>query len=104
MGAAAKKDNNIRVFEIPKRSPDLNVLDYAVWSEVERRMRLQQREMKKEKRETREQFEARLDRVARTLQPSYVKRCVGDLKRRAQLLFEAEGGLFEEGGRSRRPM
>ena len=67
-------------------------------------MRLQEREMKKETRETREQFEARLDRVARTLQPSYVKRCVGDLKRRAQLLFEAEGGLFEEGGRSRRPM
>ena len=29
------------MFEIPKRSPDLSVMDYAIWPEVNRRMRLQ---------------------------------------------------------------
>ena len=59
----------MKVFQIPKRSPDLNVLDYAIWSEVERRMRLEELKMKKGKREPREQFEARLDRVALSLPP-----------------------------------
>ena len=31
------------VLEIPKHSPDLNVMDFAVWAEVEKRMRRQER-------------------------------------------------------------
>ena len=102
-GVEAKRAGKMKVFQIPKRSPDLNVLDYAIWSEGERRMRLEELKMKKGKRETREQFEARLDRVALSLPPSYVKRSICDLKRRSHLLYEAEGGLFE-GGRTRRPL
>ena len=34
-----KKTAKLKVLHIPKRSPELNVLDFAVWSEVERRMR-----------------------------------------------------------------
>ena len=103
LGIAAKKECKMKVFHIPKRSPDLNVLDFAIWAEVERLMRLQERKMK-DKRESRAQFENRLDRTAFALPTTFVKRSIGALKRRCGLLYDAEGGLFEEGGRSRRPL
>ena len=103
VGIAAKKDCKMKVFRIPKRSPDLNVLDFSIWAEVERRMRLQERKMR-DKRENRSKFEERLDRTAFALPSVSVKRSVGALMRRCQLLYDAEGGLFEEGGRSRRPL
>ena len=93
----------MKVFRIPKRPPDLNVLDFSIWAEVERRMRLQERKMR-DKRENRSKFEERLDRTAFALPSVSVKRSVGALMRRCQLLYDAEGGLFEEGGRSRRPL
>ena len=34
-GVAAKAASKLHVFHIPKRSPDLNVMDCAVWAEVE---------------------------------------------------------------------
>ena len=39
-GLKAKRAEKINVFEIPKRSPCLNVCDYALWDEVNRRMML----------------------------------------------------------------
>ena len=104
-GVQAKKDNKLKVFEIPKRSPDLNVLDYAVWSEVEKRMRRAERKMMTGKKETRAQFAHRLDRTAWNLPAAFVNRSIGDLHRRCKLLHAAKGGLFEEGGRrARRPL
>ena len=79
-------------------------MDYAIWSEVERRMRLQERSYPDTKHETRDAFERRLNQVARKLSADFIDRSISDLKRRCELLYEAEGGLFEEGGRARRPM
>ena len=87
---------------IPKRSPDLNVLDYSIWSEVERRLRRQELSWPMNRKETRAQFEQRLNRTALRLPASFINKSVCDLKRRCELLYEAKGGLFEEGGRSRR--
>ena len=39
----AKADLNVQQFQIPCRSPDLNVMDFYVWSEVERRLRTEER-------------------------------------------------------------
>ena len=94
----------MEVFRIPKRSPDLNVLDYAIWSEVERRMRAQEKAWSAEKHETREAFERRLDRTARGLSKTYLDNCIMDLHRRCKRLRDAEGGLFEEGGRRQRAL
>ena len=41
-GLDAKKSGKLTVLKIPKHLPDLNVLDYAHWSEVKQRMRLQE--------------------------------------------------------------
>ena len=54
-GIAAKANAGITVFPIPERSPELNVSDYAVWNEVNKRMRNQEKAWPKGKRETREQ-------------------------------------------------
>lgn len=103
LASAAKKESKMKVLHIPKRSPDLNVLDFAIWSQVERLMRAQERKMK-DKRESRAQFEIRLDRTAFGLTSKFVNCSIGNLQRRCQLLYDAKGGLFEEGGRSRRPL
>jgi len=101
-GIKAKADARIKVFEIPKRSPDLNVLDYAIWAEIGRRMRALERKMKDTRTETRAQFEKRLDSVAKNLPASFINRSIGDMQNRVRKLHEAKGGLFEEGGRSKR--
>ena len=99
-GIAAKKAARIVVFKIPKRSPDLNVLDYAIWARIERLMRLQERKFTESKREDREQFEERLDRTAKALPKAFVNNAIKNLKERFQRCYKAKGGLFEEGGRS----
>ena len=63
-GLKAKSDVGIDAFEIPKRSPQLNVCDYALWTEVERRMRRQEQRFPPTMRESRAAFMARLRRTA----------------------------------------
>ena len=103
-GIAAKKASKLNVFHIPKRSPDLNVLDYSIWSAVERRMRAQEKKWPDSKKETRADFERRLNRTAKNLPKTFIDKSIGDMRRRCDLLLKAKGGLFEEGGRKRRPL
>ena len=79
-------------------------MDYSIWAEIERRLREQESRMPASKRETRQQFEKRLDRTAMSLPSSYIKNTIDDLHKRFQKLYDAKGGLFEEGGRSKRPL
>ena len=81
---------------IPKRSPDLNVLDYSIWSTVETLLRKQERNMKECKTETRHDFIKRLDRTALNLSKETIDNAIGSLRRRSQLLLKARGGLFAE--------
>ena len=46
-GEQAEMKANIVVDSLPKRSPDLNVLNYSSWSEINRRMRAQERSLRK---------------------------------------------------------
>ena len=95
----AKATCKLDVLCLPKRSPDLNVLDYAVWTEVKRRLRSQEERWDDGKRETRAEFELRLDRVAKALPSTFINKSIMDMKRRCDRLYAAEGGLFEEGGK-----
>ena len=103
-GIEAKVASKLTVLKIPRRSPDLNVLDYTIWSEVERRMRLQERAWPASKRETEQEFGKRLDSTAKTLPKSFIVKSISHLHERCQRLHEAKGGLFEEGRRARRPL
>jgi len=97
-GIAAKKEAKITPFEIPKRSPDLNVCDYALWKEVNKRMRLQEKSWPDSKTETRGAFMARLRRTATRLPSSFVDKAIGDMRNRCERLRAAEGYYIEEGG------
>ena len=97
-GQAAKQAAKITTFEIPKRSPSLNVCDYFVWSSVNRRMRERERSWPESKKETRQGFLKRLRETALSTPSHTVRGAVGDMKRRCERLFAAGGGHFEEGG------
>lgn len=98
-GREAKAELRLTTFSIPKRSPDLNPLDFGVWKEVSRRMREQEQHWPEKKTETREAYLKRLSRTARALPAKFINACIADLRRRAQRLYERGGELFEEGGR-----
>ena len=63
-GKKAKKDEKMEPLIIPTRSPDLNVLDYAIWSEVERRIALAGKVIPRRK-----------SRVAHGIQRTHSARC-----------------------------
>ena len=60
--------------------------------------------MKMDKHETRDGFIKRLDRTAFNLPASLISDAIESLHNRCKLLLKAEGGLFVEGGRKRRPL
>ena len=77
----------------------MNVCDYTVWHEINRRMRKTEARWPKDRLETRVQYLARLRRTAMRLLASFIDRSIGDLRRRCARLYDARGGNFEEGGR-----
>jgi hypothetical protein len=98
-GMKAKADSKIEIFAIPKRSPDLSVMDYAIWSQVNRRLRKQEASWKTGKKETRCQYVSRLRRTAMRLPKEFIVKSIGDMVRRCKRLYDAKGGYFEEGGK-----
>ena len=97
-GKAAKANEGIVPFEIPRRSPDLSLCDYALWPEINRRMRRQEQQWPRAKRETRDEYLRRLRSTALRLPKAFLEKSVGDMRRRCQLLLKAKGYHFEEGG------
>ena len=95
-GLAAKAECNIIPDDLPKRSPDLNVLDYCLWHEVNKRMRAQESKFPKNKQETQKAFKERLRKTAMGLPTTLVKRAVGSMRRRCQTVKLMKGGLFTE--------
>ena len=97
-GISAKRAAGLNVFQIPKRSPDLSVLDYAIWAEVNKRLRKQESKWPKGKKETRVSYIKRLKLTIRSLPKEFLLSSIKDMARRCQRLYEAKGYFFEEGG------
>ena len=97
-GLAAKAASSIESFNIPRRSPGLNVCDYALWSEVSRRMRATEASWPPGRAETRKAYIARLRRTALRLPACFVNASISNMRIRCQRLDIAGGGHFEEGG------
>lgn len=94
-GVAAKQRARISAFEIPARSPQLNLCDYWLWREVNTRMRARERKFPSGKRETRAAFIRRLKRTAKSIPSDMVTKSIESMKKRCRLLAEAEGGQIE---------
>lgn len=84
----AKKALGMKPIEFPKYSPDLNPLDFFLWSEVERRLALQRTPAK----ETIEHFKARLRRTALAIPAPLITKAVKSIRDRARAVVAAKGG------------
>ena len=100
-GIAAKDEAGINTLAVPKHSPDLNLCDYALWHEVNRRMRLCEQTWADDKVETRQQYLKRLRRTALRLPKDFISKSTANMKTRCQRLIDAKGWHFEEGGGGR---
>ena len=78
-GLAAKRQCRFTTLDTPKRSPDLNVMDYLVRSEVEKRLRRQERSWADGRQETRADFIRRLKRTAAGIPAHVVQGAIGHL-------------------------
>ena len=74
-------------------------MDFYVWSEVERRLRMEERIWHVDHQESRDEVIQRLQRTIRTLPKASIDWAIVNLALRARALQKAKGGLFEEGGR-----
>ena len=95
-GLAAKKAVGIKTDDLPKRSPDFNVLDYSLWKAINARMRAQEREFPKNMKETKAEFLARLRRTALNLPTAAVQSAVEDMHRRVRLCAKYRGRQYVE--------
>lgn len=96
LGISAKRANRLDVLDLPRRSPDLNPLDYGFWAEVNRRMRKQERSFPKKKQESRSDFINRLKRTATRISAVYLQALVHSMKRRCVAVEASKGCDFEE--------
>ena len=95
-GTGAKTLARIVADSLPKRSPDLNVLDDSLWHAINVRMREQERAFPKRYVETVADFKRRLRGVAMRLPRALVERAVGSMTRRCRAIAAAKGGLIVE--------
>ena len=82
------------VLRIPKPSPQLNMCDYALRMEVEKRMRAQEKCFQPAFRESRLAFLKRLRRTALRLLCSFINSSLKNIRIRCQRLAAAKGGHF----------
>ena len=91
-----KVENSISPLAFPKRSPDLNPLDYDFWDCVNRRLRKQEAAFPPAKKETRAQFVARLKRTIQRVPEAVLTPLVKSMGRRCKALQRVKGQDFEE--------
>ena len=92
----AKKEVGIASDDLPRRSPDLNVLDYYIWNAVNTRMRKQEATFPKSFKESKEGFLARLKTIALRLPKAAVSKAVASMRRRVLAIKKEQGGLIKE--------
>ena len=95
-GMRAKARVGIVTDDLPRRSPDLNVLDYFLWALINKKMRAQEAAFPAKYIETEDQFKPRLRKTALSMPAPVVKKCVGDMQRQCRLINRANGGLIKE--------
>jgi hypothetical protein len=91
-----KKELGINVMSLPRRSPDLNVLDYSLWKEISKRLRAEEATFKLGYKESKASFLARLRRTARGVPATAVTAAVESMRRRCQGIKKNKGYLIDE--------
>ena len=95
MAIRRKKELGLTPIGMPKRSPDLQPMDYSIWSEINSAMRKSESRMG-QRAESKRDHVARLQHTAESLSPDLLRGAQRSLKRRLQMCFKARGYLFRE--------
>ena len=90
-----KKQLSMDPIGLPKRSPDLSPMDYAVWDHVVAKMRSHERRMGNRK-ETKAKYIDRLKRTIKTADKKFLSSVQCSMRRRLQQVYARNGGLIEE--------
>ena len=90
-----KKQLSMDPIGLPKRSPDLSPMDYAVWDHVVAKMRSHERRMGIRK-ETKAKYIDRLKRTIKTADKKFLSGVQCSMRRRLQQVYARKGGLIEE--------
>ena len=85
---AVKAELGIRTHVFPRYSPDVNPLDFSIWSEVERKVL----EKSQKSSETVESYKRRLRTTALSLPKSFVRKAIRKLATKIRELKNAKGG------------
>ena len=94
-GVKAKEDSNLDVFEIPKHSPQLNVLDYYLWSAMNKRKRATGKNYRADKKEKRPAFLRRLTRTAKSIPHEDILEAQRSIQVRCARLVDAKEDQIE---------
>lgn len=90
-GEKAKEDAGIAPIPFPKYSPDLNPLDFFVWSEIERKMMAS----RITRVESAAEYKKRLRRVAMSIPQEQIAKAMAAIRSRAQMVVDEKGGLIK---------
>ena len=86
-GKMAKGANSMRTVNQPPYSPDLNPLDFSIWAAIDKKALGGHAAG-----ESIAAYKARLRRIALSMPRAEVRMAVEGIKKRAQAIFEADGG------------
>ena len=75
--------------EWPAHSPDLNPLDYTFWGQAMAKVWA-------EKPKTIDELKAVVENYFASLSEDFVKKCVSNIRKRAELCIQQKGGHFEQ--------
>ena len=84
----------MRSEDLPRRSPDLNVLDYSLWHAITERMREEENQFPANRQDTKQQHSERWRATALGLPRAGVEGAVRNMHGRK--VVAANGGLFLE--------
>ena len=87
LGVAAKEKAKIRAMTLPPRTPAWMPLDYAVWHAIDKEMAA----AAPDATETKAEYLERLEKTARSLPRSFVRKVIARMKGNIQGVIEAKG-------------
>ena len=90
-GKMAKGANRMRTLNQPPYSPDLNPLDFSIWAAIDKKALVGHTAG-----ENIAAYKARLRRIALSMPRAEVRMAVEGIKKRAQAIFEADGGNIRQ--------
>lgn len=93
-----KQELNMTVLKLPKRSPELQPLDYSVWAHVEKVMAKNNENLLKRGvwKESRDEYLGRLRKAFLRLPKRYLENTIDDVKCRVSLMQRLRGDIFRD--------